>query len=293
MKSRSKSEATGSIILISTICARMLTFSQLLGNASLSNIDVETLKNCDKRVAKLSRPSISKLDSRKFNTCFRGDDRTRTRNTIAVSPSPGLKIGLASLANAVLEIGRFVVGSRDIRENGYDSGKVTGTGIVVVAGDLVSSTARRLVGLWNSRYESSNLMRIIESVTPGDSAFFIHSPRQKRQQILDIVLFLSKKSAIGYDGWRDKVLLQFIQHHGNSGDTKTDTLQPTNPCDVACFFRVTHLRMSVLVKFSEMWFYPDNHRLHEERTGLRIIKKEAFDNLKIHDEFPNDHLAFG
>lgn len=177
MKSRSKSEATGSIILISTICARMLTFSQLLGKASLSNIDVETLKNCDRRVAKLSRPSISKLDSRKFKTCFRGEDRTRTRNTIAVSPSPGLNIGLASLGNAVLETGPFVLGSRDIRENGYDSGKVTGTGIVVVAGDFVSSTARWLVGLWNSRYESSNLMRSIQSVMLGDSAFWIHSPR--------------------------------------------------------------------------------------------------------------------
>ena len=157
MKSRSINDATGSIILIKTLCANMLTLSQLLGKASLSNVEAETLKNWDRREAKLSLPSISKLDSKKLRICFFGEDSTRTRNTMAVSPNPGLNIRLPSLVRVVCGAFLDTFGRSDTKENGYDSGNVTGTGIAVVVGDLVRSTARWFAGFWNSRYESNNL----------------------------------------------------------------------------------------------------------------------------------------
>jgi hypothetical protein len=100
------------------LCANMLTLSQLLGKASLSNIEAETLKNCDRRDAKLSLPSISKLDSKKLRICFLGDDSTRTRNTMAVSPNPGLKIRLPSLVSVVCGAFLDAFGSSDTKEKG-------------------------------------------------------------------------------------------------------------------------------------------------------------------------------
>ena len=90
MKSFSKKTATDSIILIRTLCARILMFNQLLGHASLSRIELATSKNCINRAAKLSRPSISKIDAKKSRRCFFVHDNTRTRNVMAVSPCAGL-----------------------------------------------------------------------------------------------------------------------------------------------------------------------------------------------------------
>jgi hypothetical protein len=109
-------------------------------------MEAETLKNCERSEAKLSLPSISKLDSRKFRMCFLGDDSTRTKNTMAVSPNPGLNIELPSVVRVVCGPFLDAFGRSDTSENGYDSGNVTGTGIAVVVGDRVRSTARWFAG---------------------------------------------------------------------------------------------------------------------------------------------------
>lgn len=81
--------AMGSMIFIKTLWARILTFIHALGKASLSRMDDATLKNWERRLTNLSRPSMSKLDSRKLVMCFTGEASMRTRNTIATSPRPG------------------------------------------------------------------------------------------------------------------------------------------------------------------------------------------------------------
>lgn len=48
-------------------------------------------------------------------------------------------------------------GSEETRENGYDSGNVTGTEGFTVNGVLVFSTALLMEVLWNSLYESKIL----------------------------------------------------------------------------------------------------------------------------------------
>lgn len=87
----------GSIILINTLCASTFTFIHVFGNASFSRIDVATLKNWEIRLTNLSRPSMSRLDSKKVVMCFIGEDKIRTKNTMAVSPRLGYKTLSASL----------------------------------------------------------------------------------------------------------------------------------------------------------------------------------------------------
>jgi hypothetical protein len=143
--------AMGSIILMMTLWTSIFTFNQLPGNASLSNIDVATLKNNERNVAKLSLPSISKLDWKNSRICFLGDDRIKTKNTMAVSPKPALKVTPVKL---VLDEACDVLwpwGMYESIENGYDSGKVTGTGAGWLVNDRVCSNASMNKGDWNSR----------------------------------------------------------------------------------------------------------------------------------------------
>ena len=66
---------------------------------------------------------------------------------MAVSPNPGLNIRLLPLVSVACWAVLGALGSNATRENGYDSGKVTGIGIAVVVGVLVRSTARWFAGL--------------------------------------------------------------------------------------------------------------------------------------------------
>ena len=87
----------GSIILIKTLCASIFTFIHVFGKASFSRIDVATLKNWEIRLTNRSRPSMSRLDSKKVVICFIGEDKIRTKNTMAVSPRLGYSTLSASL----------------------------------------------------------------------------------------------------------------------------------------------------------------------------------------------------
>lgn len=134
-------EDIGSIILINTLCASIFTFIHVFGKASFSRIDVATLKNWEIRVIKRSRPSMSRLDSKKVVMCFIGEDKIRTKNTMAVSPRLGYNTSSASLDVKMLLTPRGGSGNEVIREKGYDSGKVTGNGDLIVEGVLVFSIA--------------------------------------------------------------------------------------------------------------------------------------------------------
>jgi len=151
MNSFAITTAMGSMILTMTLCARMLTFIHVFGKASFSRIDVATLKNWPSKATNLSRPSISRLDSKNVVICFVGDDSMRTRNTMAVSPKLGYSVESPSFGYGVLLTPRGGSGKEATRENGYDSGKVTGIGALVVDGLFVRSMAFFDAGFWISR----------------------------------------------------------------------------------------------------------------------------------------------
>ena len=96
------------------------------------------------------------LLSRKLRKCFLVDDKAKARSTMAVSPKPALYVVMPSAEE--LDVALF--GKFDRSAKGYDSGKVTGTGDVVVDGEDVFDIALRFSGLWNSRYESRSLVHM-------------------------------------------------------------------------------------------------------------------------------------
>ena len=70
---------------------------------------------------------------------------------MAVSPKLGYSVESPSFGYGVLLTPRGGSGKEATRENGYDSGKVTGIGALVVDGLFVRSMAFFDAGFWISR----------------------------------------------------------------------------------------------------------------------------------------------
>ena len=51
--------------------------------------------------------------------------------------------------------------------------------------------------------------------------------------------------------------------------------------------------MHVLVKTTKLRLDPDDDGLDEQAARLRVVKQEAFNDLEIHYELPDDNLALG
>ena len=91
-------------------------------------METATLKHLNKNAEKLPGPSISNIDSKKPRRCRLGAASTKTRNTIATSPSPGMKSRCFSDDVDVVDVAAVAgfLGRHASIVNGYDSGKVTG-----------------------------------------------------------------------------------------------------------------------------------------------------------------------
>src|ERR1700679_1873723 len=87
-------------------------------------------------------------------------------------------------------------------------------------------------------------------------------PWQQRKQVVNVVLLLTQRITVREDLRIDQLLLKLIQHESDDSVAKSYAFQPRHSSSIYRIRVISCLGLRILVKASEVRFYPPDDGSH-------------------------------